>query len=69
MAAPLALTRETGGGDLLDVTPAKSTHRQDADDTQDDANPPVPNIRCKHGSMVVTEVADGLVAQELLGEQ
>lgn len=55
MAAPLALTRKTGGRDLLDVAPTEGPHRQDADDSQDDANPPVPNVCCEHVLMVATE--------------
>ena len=63
VAAPLALTRKTGGGDLLDVSPTKGSHREDADNRQHDANPPVPNVCCEHGSMVVTSPGCGLVTR------
>jgi len=69
VAAPLALTRETGGSDLLEIAPTNGRHRQDADDAQNNADPPVPNVRCKHGLMVATGPSKGLVTSEAAGQR
>jgi len=48
VATALALTRETGGRHLLDIASSDASHGQDSYDRQNYADPPVPNVRCKH---------------------
>ena len=47
--ALLALTGETSGRDLLQISGTHGDHGENTDDRENDADPPVPNVCSEHG--------------------